>query len=347
MKPDRHRSTTPAHNALGFLLAAFGAALIQWHLIVVVMGGNYGRSVEAAQGVLQGGPHWRVYQNRLLGPQLVEWISGVTGSFLTAHILFTVSMLTLAGFLVLAFTRRNTGNMAHALAGFGIFHLLIAVLLYEPWLYAWDHLGLVLFVIFNQLVIGRAATRWFVLLWMFAILNRESAHFIALWLILEPALPFAWARLHGGAPRLDRTRVALGAGLLGGGVLLVEQLREHLLVREIAPELWGLSTEGGAVHFRLLENLETMGRIVTSPDIQMLHVVPALMAGTLLLSLLLVRRDPPLYLGLAAVHVAMLAAIILFGLVAETRIFLEVVPFLAMNLWALVPAVARKEEIIP
>ncbi len=345
MKADLHRFMALSRGTLGFLLAALCAALIQWRLIVMVMGPNFVRSVEAAQGVLQGVPHWRVYQNRLLGPQLVEWIGDVTGSFIAAHILFTVSMLTLAGFLVLAFTRRNTGDVGRALAGFGIFHLLIALLLSKPWLYAWDHLGLVLFVIFNQLVIGRAATRWFVLLWVFAIFNRESAHFIALWLILDPVLPYAWERLHGGAARLDRVRVAVGAGLLAGGILLVEQLRERLLVREMAPELWGLPAEGGAVHFRLLENLQTMGQILTTPDILIHQVIPAFMAGTVLFAFLLVRRDLPHYLGLAVVHVGMLAGIFLIGIVNETRIFLEVVPFLAMNLWALLPADAGEEGI--
>ncbi len=254
-------------------------------------------------------------------------------------------MLTLAGFLVLAFTRRNTGDVRRSLAGFGIFHLLIALLLYRPWLYAWDHLGLVLFVIFNQLVIGRAATRWFVLLWVFAILNRESAHFIALWLILDPLLPYAWERLHGGATRLDRVRVAVGAGLLAGGILLVEQLREHFLVREMAPDLWGVSPEGGVAHFRLAENLQALGQILTTPDILTHQVILSFMVGTVLFAFLLVRRDLSHYLGLAVVHVGMLAAIFLTGLIEETRIFLEVVPFLAMNLWALSAADAGEEEI--
>ncbi|HZZ39620.1 MAG TPA: hypothetical protein VFE06_10830, partial [Acidobacteriaceae bacterium] len=59
-------------------------------------------------------------------------------------------------------------------------------LLSPPWLYAWDYLGVVAFFVFVIMVVARKTWPWFVVLFAVAILNRESAEFIALWMVIDP-----------------------------------------------------------------------------------------------------------------------------------------------------------------
>ena len=93
----------PSYLALAAVVAA-----VQLRVIHLEFGRQYNLSVEAAQGVLDGLPHWRVFQNRLLGPYLVEAFSAVTDSFEAAHALCTFLLLSATGYVVLrAVTRRR------------------------------------------------------------------------------------------------------------------------------------------------------------------------------------------------------------------------------------------------
>jgi hypothetical protein len=94
----------PALSVLTHLAAATLAAAcapLQFRLLVLALRPDYGRSIEAALRVVTGHPHWRVYQNRVLGPYLVQGLSHLFPNFAAAHVFYTITTLSVAGYLTL------------------------------------------------------------------------------------------------------------------------------------------------------------------------------------------------------------------------------------------------------
>ena len=156
------KSDAPSRTASGgallqrarpaYVVLASAVALIQLRILHHELGSQYRLSVDAARGVIDGEPHWRVFQNRLLGPYLVRALEAVTGSFEQAHVLCTVALLAAAGYLVLRALDQQTGSVARTLAGYASFSLLVVFCFRRPWLYIWDFVDLVVFVLFNWFV---------------------------------------------------------------------------------------------------------------------------------------------------------------------------------------------------
>ena len=73
---------------LGFFACALLATL-QWRFTVEVLSvPNFIESLKAVIGVLEGRPHWLVYQARLLGPWSVYWLGEVIGNIGFAYAWF-------------------------------------------------------------------------------------------------------------------------------------------------------------------------------------------------------------------------------------------------------------------
>jgi len=302
-------------------------ALLQFRILVFVFGPQYTRCIEAAQGVLRGEPHWRVYQNRLLGPWLVQGVAEIVGSFRLAHVLVAIVLLALSGYLVLIVLSRLHADPARVLAGYFVFSFLVVGCFKPPWLYIWDLTDLLVFVVFNALVVRGRDYRYFMALFAVAIFNRESAYFIAGWMIVDP-----FVRRYLGRP-LELRMAASGTVLLGGGIALVETLRTSLLVREVGPQLVGpVAGAGPRVHFMLPDNLERLGQALTSFRYTMSFLVPLLLVAYLAFCARVAYRDPPGRAGLAAIHVLMIGSLFVFGILFETRIYLVLLPFLVFNL---------------
>ena len=53
--------------------ACLAFSLAQWSHVAFFFGNDFQRSVQAEQGVLDGFPHWRVFQSRVLGPWIEEF----------------------------------------------------------------------------------------------------------------------------------------------------------------------------------------------------------------------------------------------------------------------------------
>ncbi len=299
-----------------------------------MFGPQYELSVAAALGVTTGEPHWRVYQSRLLGPYLVKAVSLATGSFTVAHALCTIVLLGASGFLVLAFLRRQRGTGWHALAGYFAFVFLVVCCFQRPWLYIWDFTGLLVFVLFNQFVAQRRGYRWFCALFLLALLDRETAGFIALWMILDPLVRVVLARRPDGSRgAFDLKMAGSGIALLGGGIALVEFLRSALLVREVGPSLVGpVRGAGPSFHTMLPENIDQLVVALTSFRYSLSFLIPLLLAAYAAFAVRVAWRDPPERTAVAAVHLLMLASLAVFGILFETRVYLILLPFVVFNL---------------
>jgi hypothetical protein len=321
---------------LSFLLAA-----AQFRLILLVMGTQYNSLVDAALGVIQGHPHWVLYQSRVLGPYSVEFISLFVGDFLSSHSMFIILMTATSGILIFLLVHREYGRDT-AWAAFFLLNLLFAVCNNKHWLYTWDYWDIVIFLTFTYFVLSGKNWVWFLTLFSIAVFNRESALFIAFWMILDPIMKYYFRK---EPSQFNWKMFISGVGAGAVGFVIILNLRYLLLVEETMLKFSDL-TPKSQFHFQLWHNLayvrnlivapcslnETMhwlasGTCAPEPDL----VVLAFLLAVLILALVLALRDPRCFAGLGLTYVALTAAIFLFGTLAETRELLEFVPFLALG----------------
>lgn len=314
--------------ALGAALSAI-LALGQFRLILLMLDTDFARSMEAAQGVVAGTPHWRVFQSRVLAPYAIQAMGGMLGSYGAAYKAFCLGALVAAGFLAWTLGRRVGGTLRSAGLALLVFHVGFAFLLSRPWLYAWDFVGAILFLLFIHAVVAQKGWPWFTALCAVAAFNRESAYFIALWMLLDPVVRQLLASRDATvrAP-LNRGMMAAGAACLVGSAVVVEWLRRALLVREVGPELFARvpGQTGGYAHFQLRDNLAVIREQFgyQSPLLLFVCIIGAL-------SIALARRDPRRYAALGVVHLVVLGSLLVFGVVQESRIYIELLPMLVLG----------------
>lgn len=306
-------------------------AVAQFRLVIFVFGIHYARSVDAARGVLDGHPHWRVFQNRVLGPYMVKLLSAVFPSFDLAHVFFSIAAIAMAGFLAWRLGRRHGGDLRSALLALLVFEAAFACLLSPPWLYAWDYLDIIVFLLFVDLVLSRARTAFFVALFCAAALNRESCLFIALWMMIDPLVGWSLGRAGlSGRERMKWPRFCSGAACAVLGIVVTEALRRALLVEEIGFKLFGDTRmpRGAGFVFNLGDNISALVSGFSGFDLGMPFFLPLFIALCVILAILMVKKDPARCLSLALMELAMIAALLCFTLATEVRVYLELVPFI-------------------
>ncbi len=227
---------------------------------------------------------WAGYRSRLLAPTLIHFLGGDMRAFLA----ITFISLVIGGLL----SWRLAGP-----AGLGIYHAAFAFVA-NPWFAPWDIFGPVLFTLFVLFVVERRPALWFIVLFAVAIFDRQSAMFIALWMVISrkmivPGLVCAaagifvmWFFQHSGAPKLGLFAFASGYG------------------NDYAQE-------------RILENLH--------------NIIDWLVAGILVVivgaAVTVMRRG---YTALGLTFLALLATTVLLGIVTETRVYLDFIPILVL-----------------
>lgn len=345
MHTDRRPVRTAGHDGdrrgriVGEVLLALAFALVNLRVVLLLMPKVLVRSAEVAAGVVDHEPLWRVYQSRLLGPHLAGITASLTGTNpAVATALVFLPALFLAFMGVLWSTRRLQDATRPPLATLLLFQACLLLLLPGYWLYIWDLLALAMFTAFVGMTLLRPRRRWFVLLYAVAMLNHEMALFMAAWLALDPVMRhLAGRRGRGPSTPLERSSVLLGTALLVGGVVLAEGLRRVLMIRETQPGLQ-LPPEvvyGRSFHFTLFNNLASL-RNCLADNMQngFPVVVPLFLGLAVFVALRLLRQEPGRHGALAVVLLGMVASLLLFGLVYETRVLLPLVPFVALNGWA-------------
>ncbi|MFY8093864.1 MAG: hypothetical protein ACOVN0_10345 [Niveispirillum sp.] len=318
-------------HGISWILAALLGAITQFRMIVTIIGADYGDSIAAAQGVVAGTPHWQVYQSRVLGPWVAQFLSGPVGSFHAAHVLYTIGLYFAAGLTMLVTAYRLYGVTAAWIA-FLCFHLLCMVLINSRWHYIWDGGDLLSFTLFCYFVLADKDWRWMTGLFCVSILNRESAFFIAAWMILYP---FLVAILDRARPRLPMALA--GMACLVAGALLVQGLRVVLLHREIGPSLFGMPEMAGrSFHPHLHDNMIYLFDAIRHPTMEFNILIVVLLPAPLVLTGLLARRFGRRYLGLGLAHSLIVLSLPIVGVLSETRVLFDLVPFMAIGFAALI-----------
>jgi hypothetical protein len=320
-------------------------AMAQLRLIVMLLRNDYGQLIQAARGVVEGRPHWRVFQNRILGPYAAEALSALFPSYVAAHVSLSIAALAAAGIAAFRLGER-AGSRSAGLLALVAFHLGFTLLLALSWIYIWDFITALVFLLFVQFVAAERPWPWIAALAIVGVLNHEIAVFIAGWLVVDP--PARWAlgrmRVIPAAP-LDRLRMLCGALVAAASLVVVERLRTALLVAEIGPEIFPRTarTAGESFHFALGDNLTTL-KSLASISYGLPQLVPLYVLAAIGLVVSIARRDPRRFVGLSATHLAMIATLLTFGLLLETRLYIVLLPVVALGAVLLTAAPARPAD---
>lgn len=319
----------------------FGLALLfslfQQRLATQLMEKQYLASAEAAWGVLTGYPHWRVFQNRILGPYMVKALSSATGDFLLAYFVFGIVMLAIAGYLAWYLGCRLR-NATFGLLAFFAFQAAFSLVLDKYWLYAWDYIDLVVFFLFAVFVLAGKRWPWFVALFLVALVNRESAQFIALWLILDPLVRRLLATRAGAGAKTDWPRLAAGVACLLFSIVAIEALRQALLIEEVGFKLFGYvpSIEFGPnFQLKFFVNLDLIRGAALEPGNLRQSVPVLLFVGFASVAVLAAMRLSGIFVSLAVLQLGMLAAILLVAHMRELRIYFQMIPLFVLCVTAL------------
>lgn len=295
--------------------------------------GHY--SAEAAQGVVAGLPHWRIYQSRVLGPYAIEAVRRLGGlSALSATYLVYGVLVLAKNAALFAALRRHCGP------GGALLRTAAATLLFlclqDFWLYPWDLIDIIVSAGIVHLALCDPPLRTAWAVFALALFNRESSLFVGAWLMLDGALAAGPAgrlplRLAWREPR----KIAAGAAMVAIGLAATELLRSLLLIH---------ATRGTArdAIFMLDRNVTNLGVAVAARDPVFVGLYLAFL-GFLGLTLAALWGPGEQRRKLALLCLAEMLLIALFGLMVEPRVFSGLLPFLV----ALPLAAARPQPASP
>ncbi len=317
-----------SRSRLGNAALALGLALAQFRLIAWIFGSQYEQCVAAAQGVLDGRPHWRIYQSRVLAPYIIKALAQVMPSFLSAHILYSILALFACGLVAMRIGDRVAGR-AGAIAALLAFHLTFACLLARPWLYAWDFLDAFVYLALVEIVVANRPWKYAALVLAIGILNHEVANFIAIWIIADPVV--RWLA-KGRQQPLAVKQVAAGAALFVGSFVVVELLRRMLFIEAIGPKIFRDAPPdlGSSFYFTLGHNVDTLGQLVTHFDYAMSQLVPVFVLACIAYAVRLGWREREQFGGLALAFLALIASLLTFGVLLETRIYVVLIALVVL-----------------
>ena len=238
---------TLAIFATAFVLSIFSIA--QLKLFRFSFAANFDAIVEAAKGVATGYPHWRLFQNRVLGP----WIFSILydqGLDETKAYIITTAGLLLGFYTAFTFCAWNlTRNPKAVFVGLLTCFSLNAILLQPPWIYLWDFIDLTVFTFFAWAVIRHARLWVFLALIGVELINREVAVILALLLGIDGIATYL----------ISKSKRALNQGIAGivavaFGIWFTETLRDALLVKEMGPIYFPAVESGRNVNLQLFRN---------------------------------------------------------------------------------------------
>lgn len=274
--------------------------------------------LDVPEQIVRGTPHWRAFQNRVLGPYMVAGVSGLFGiSFQSATILTYCVLCYLANCVVLGFLRslQPSRGWPEALRDLVVFNFLVLGLSHN-WFYPWDFGEIILPVVFLRLVrepdVSLLKLCALFVVW---ILNRETGVLLGVWLVVDAVVQ----------PRDRWRKVAAGIAMVAVGLAVVYALRSTLFVQSSLP-LVGADLDSrllGGNHFALLLNIES----IPNQDVFSKESVNLVILACLVPAAWVLRRGIRAHLSVFVFMCMLFVADISFGRLHEMRIYYHLVPF--------------------
>lgn len=288
---------------------------------------KYNALVEAARGVLSHKPHWLAYQNRLLAPYSVYGISLFGISFEKALMVFYVLAIICQTVILYILLLKCTKNNFSLSILYVIFFSFMFIGIQHSWFYTWDSLEVIFFILFSWGIWRKKPALYFIALFFVALINKESAIFIAIFLVVDA---FQFQNREGSfLPAIKLSSIAklvTGSFLTFFGVVYTKLVRDYLFIVSSEPDLGDDSSHRVlGNHFTLPENLQAFSsENLLSPDI----INSLFLIGLVLYLLWLFDGfEEPDYKAFIII-VLIIFSIFLFGLINETRIYAPLLPFI-------------------
>lgn len=283
---------------LSVLEASF---LINYHSANIVL------QAVATLSPLSGHAWWLAFQNRLLSAAILS--SFHAGNIEKSYEIFIYIFTLICNLFVFVLFSKNGSKKALIYT----FIFALAFLLFQDntWLYGWDFINVLVTILVLIGIDNKSPITYFVLLYVAALFNHESALYIPAWLFLS-YLPH------------DKKKAIYSLLLLLAGAILIFYLRLILFKGSCRSYIGMDLNHRIGNHFYLLKN-------ISHPFIKYMgdkyfDLVPTVVLAAHIYSLRYWKnkklRDVLIYSGI------MLTAGFIFGNIHETRIWLPIIPAL-------------------
>ena len=281
--------------------------------------------ISAAYGVTEGRPHWLAYQNRLLGPYSILSISTIAGiSFKAAWAVYQAVTLHFFCILVFWILKREGLSPKDAIT-YLIFILFAFLSLQHDLFFPWDNIDLILFTLFAYGIIKSYSIRFFLAIFLIGILNRESALFIAAFLILD-SVKFSKGKF---SFKLAKPKsLLIGLGMLIAGIFYTKIVR-HLLFVSNRDGLPDTKHELIGNHIYLFFNLKNFFFNNFTNQYFYISIFIISSFGYFLRNF---RNMDDRQLKLLIISLVLFTNILIFGVITESRMLFILLPFF-LFLW--------------
>lgn len=283
----------------------------------------------AAQGVIDGTPHWRAFSNRLLGPYSVLFIAHLGFSFETSLQIFNFLLIALQNLILFYLLLHYTeGSYAISIRYLIIFSFML-ISVEDYIMYTWDYIDAIIFTLFAFGIFQSKPTGYFAILFAVEIFNREIALFIAFFIIIDAIVT---GRSENGIfPKIDLSNIhkkhlAAGLSLGAAGVVFTKVIRDFLFIESTVPGV-GKDLENKLIgnHIQILDNI----RILFIENFTSLEIVNTIiLIGVIVYLILLFPYFKETHYKAFLVTGTMVLSIFIFGLINETRLYRFLVPFM-------------------
>ena len=336
MDPDSTDAQAPARpDRLSRVAAAGRGGAIAFAILLTSLGESrildrllfddateYGFVLAAVRGVLDGTPVSRSWQQRVFSPYLVRVLERFAGTPLDALEAFLHGAVLTQNALLFLLVRRAGASTGRALVAVGLFGFARLLSTYRLE-YPWDEVDVLLFMAF-----GFAARRPDVPGWLWPLLavgtiNHETVLYVPFWYLLPDGKPAS------GAPSPAKRRAIFGAAI-AVMCAAIFRLRSALYVgRPAMPEnVFEHATPVIENHAHVLHNL----RQLFFDDFRRGKVFIGAAVLSAIVGFAYLARAPA-YRRAALWSLGVLATIVAFGYVNETRHYLLLLSFWSVYAW--------------
>jgi hypothetical protein len=302
-------------------------ALVQFRVLFDIHHENLTELAQASLDVLHGTPHHPAFQNRVLGSLILLGWSRLTGlSYHASHtgmlLLLTIASALTAFAVVRALTGAADVAFRYAVYTMGAALALLAI----DFVFVWDFIEPLVFFAFAYGIAARKSLAYFSIVFAIAILNRESALAIPLWLLIDA---FAGPDGRLGRRLVSGSRLAAGTVLMAIGILYTVVMRRWLFLHSSLPDRVGNDLPYVGSEFNLGDSLYRAAVLLLNPGYDLAIV---LHLAWLFLGAVLLRhwRSLTRYQGTVLIVAIMALAVPAFGHFDETRQYLYLVPLLVV-----------------
>ena len=276
-------------------------------------------SIKTIISVLNFNPDWIAFQNRLMGPYLILFISKLGFSFETAWKLFLAFFIILQNFTLVLILKKEKYKNSKIIIILSLFSLIFLIIQHFC-LYPWDNIDLFFFTLFSYWIIKDKNMIYFLTLFSLSLLNRETALFIPIYLILssltiKDKLPYF--RFN------NYKKILWGFTTLVLGITYVLFIRNYLFIENENTHLDNYNIIGNRIH--LIENIE----FIFYKNIFSTNLIYSFFIISAFIFFFVFRiKGNRNYVNCYLIFLLISINIIFFGYFNETRMLMILLPFI-------------------